>query len=401
MTILKDVMPDWAVESSGISTSALERGIENFASSGFLNLERGEDFFDGSTLDLLGEGGVHFLGDLLGLPGVDRTLARNYAQDSVAYAPKPKFLFKAEVIFDDSVSQYFDTDFVFTLKAMDRPSYDFEYDEVNMYNFRTKILRTVRANPINMVFYDDTQNKSFQFFETYRKIYSPISTMNATQAAQYEKSGMNFTSTDPNNTNAFSAASSILPGGAKNAIKEIRLYQVFGHGSYANVFSFINPKIDRMELDSLDMEDSDASIVNFSFLYDGLNVKSGRIGQVDGEDGIPTIGKMWGQKDLVGGSFENDYPNRKALNDQYQEDFPLTGPVPQGEDDSTFLGRITDIIGQEAGSYLGKYARGEVNRLLKEKTGLSGNVLQAASGRLGKTAQTVAGDAVNFIFGNK
>ncbi len=100
-----------------------------------------------------------------------------------SFRPKLKFLFKVEFIFTDAAkAQYRDilsgagaNDFTFMIKAVDRPKVDFEYEEdVNMYNFRTKVLKKIRHRDLTITFMDDVGNRVFNFFRVLMMIHSPI-----------------------------------------------------------------------------------------------------------------------------------------------------------------------------------------------------------------------------------
>lgn len=68
--------------------------------------------------------------------------------------PRLKFLFKVTFRFDPDVLIYLGSligrdpstlqrELTFTIRSIDKPKFDFEYEEVNMYNFRTKVLKRV------------------------------------------------------------------------------------------------------------------------------------------------------------------------------------------------------------------------------------------------------------------
>ena len=60
-----------------------------------------------------------------------------YATDLIFLAPKHKFMFVVEFIFSAPYQADFaDADFAFVIKRTTRPSINFEYEDINYYNFR-------------------------------------------------------------------------------------------------------------------------------------------------------------------------------------------------------------------------------------------------------------------------
>lgn len=193
-----------------------------------------------------------------------------YAESLIKYAPKNRFLFKVEFVFEGNFT--FNREFMYVVKAIDKPKVTFEYEEINMYNFKTRVLKSVRHEPLTMTFHDDIQNKVVDFFNEYRKAYSPVSKMHVNQKSTYEDSGMDFGTGEEQSG---SASSGLLPGGkSKGILSHIVLTHVFAHGSAQNRFTFINPKIDQFDFDNVDHDTSDPNSLTVSFSYDGLYVDS-------------------------------------------------------------------------------------------------------------------------------
>lgn len=192
-----------------------------------------------------------------------------YAESLLKFAPKNKFLFKVEFVFEGSFS--FNREFMYVVKSVDRPKVAFEYEEVNMYNFKTKVLRSVKHEALGLVFHDDIQNKVLDFFNEYRKLYSPVSKMHVNQKSMYEESGMDF---GPNNHDkqSGSASTGALPHNRKGVLSHMILTQVFAHGSAQTRFTFINPRIEQFDFDNVDSDTSDPNTLSINFSYDGLYV---------------------------------------------------------------------------------------------------------------------------------
>jgi hypothetical protein len=221
------------------------------------------------------------------------------------YRPKFKFMFKVNFVFTNEARAIFKSlssadpnDFTFMVKTVERPKITFEYeDDVNMYNFRTKVLRKIQHQDLSLTFLDDVGNRVFDFVRTLMMIQSPITrrqlARDGTLAAPNIQSiksgsGMEFdtsisgSSTDTANRAAFN--SSITSFG--NPIAAIRVQQIFANPSYdlANVaqmvsFDFMNPRIVTFDMGDMSYEDTNPTEVSMTFHYDWLEmVKVGTLG---------------------------------------------------------------------------------------------------------------------------
>lgn len=215
----------------------------------------------------------------------------NYGSDMIEYAPKFRFLFKVRFVFNSPYNHAFSEEFCYVIKQMDRPTVNFEYDEVNMYNYRTKVLRTIKHDPLTITFHDDIKNKVLAFLNAYRTAYSPISNLGPPQKELFEVSGMNFPT--PGSPLHYSGASGLLAANQINILSHIVLYQYFAHGGRANVFTFTNPKIESFQLDNLDMESSEGNSCTLNFSYDALAIDDEIV------HGNP---QPWGKQDILGNS---------------------------------------------------------------------------------------------------
>jgi hypothetical protein len=211
----------------------------------------------------------------------------------INYAPKYKFLFKVKFIFNSGydISDFGDREFMYVIKKIDKPKVKWNYENVNMYNFRTKVLKSIEHENINMEFHDDIQNKVLTFFNAYRLAYSPISRLNPSQEPQFETNGMNF----KQQQNLSASMSSLLQKN-KNVLKGITLAQIFANGTSANYFNFVNPRIESFDFDDTSHEDSSSGgLMSVSFSYDALVVSS--------ENNLrSTPLYSWGNNDMNGNS---------------------------------------------------------------------------------------------------
>jgi len=205
----------------------------------------------------------------------------NYATELIAYAPKYKYLFIVELEWKPSYAQQMkDIQAAFVIKNSTRPNVNVEYEDINMYNFRTSVPRRVTYQPMTMRFYDDNRNQSMIFWNAYLKAVSPISNMNF--PGMFDESGMGFDSLNSASAYGFSThnySASYGPTNTpteKNILAQINLYHIYKQGQLRNVYRFYNPKIENLVLDDVDMSDgSNGNEVEITFKYDALNVSTG------------------------------------------------------------------------------------------------------------------------------
>ena len=220
-----------------------------------------------------------------------------YAMDLINYQPKHRFLFK--VIFDTYDSQNFNnllggtshdkSAFQYVIKHIDKPTISFEYEDVNYYNFRTKVLKFIRHDALSMTMIDDINNTFHNFFTGYMKSHSPISkTYNVQTQASYDELKSNgFQFNDLNGSNGVdSAIRGVLPNNNYNILSSIRIFQYFAQGTKVNVFRFINPRIIDFNFEEASHEGSDqGNHCTIRFDYDALFLEPTK--QVSGEADYP------------------------------------------------------------------------------------------------------------------
>ncbi len=185
------------------------------------------------------------------------------------HAPKTKFLFVVQFNFvDSSVASIFNNDekmTAFLVKTALRPTVKFDYEDINLYNFRTKLLKKTEYDPMTLSFYDDGQNNVGRFYSKYISMTSPVSRIS--NASIYETNGMNFS--DPAN---LSASTGPLINNTKTIFSNVNLYHIYDWGRRMTVYSFINPRIISLTPSELDMSSNEPSELHLQFNYDGLFV---------------------------------------------------------------------------------------------------------------------------------
>lgn len=322
------------------------------------------------------------LASAVGLNNLDNVLGNKhewqspkYAADLVQYAPKHRFIFKVKFIFNEPYSTAINREFMYVVKEVDKPTVHFEYEEVNMYNFKTKVLKSIKHESLNMSFHDDIQNKVLDFFNAYRRAYSPISNLTHDQAAVFEDSGMNFY--EPGTGGINSGSMGLLANGNKNILKYIEVIQVYAHGTRQNTFVFTNPKIESFDFDNLSMESSEGNSLAVQFAYDALYVSD--------EATVGTPAPAWGASDILG---NQEVGSRNQFGNQTMGDDNAIGKRPEGGALSGFadaLGKpisaITSAFGdiQKTAKGVISSATSEIDKLTKSTLGAVTPVINQAT----------------------
>lgn len=199
-----------------------------------------------------------------------------YAADlsSSTFAPKHRFLFKVHFHFNAPyVGGPENHLFSYLIKEISRPKISFDYQDVNMYNFRTKVMTNVKHDSMSMTFYDDIGNSVQDFFNYYQRAHSPISRTNTeTASAQFETSGMDFKNANSSTGigGGYSAAMGSLNDNAINVLHFIELEQYFAHGTQRNIYKFINPRIESFDFDDATVDGQELHSVKVNFNYDAI-----------------------------------------------------------------------------------------------------------------------------------
>ena len=237
------------------------------------------------------------------------------------FRPKLKFLFRVEFLFQDGVLEKFgraewQRNFTFLIKSVDRPKVDFEYEDINQYNFRTKVLRQIKHRELTMTFVDDVGNNVYEFFRFMMMVHSPITrrSINATQNIADTKvtyaagSGMEFSEPfkDPNDF----AHRGVVDTDIGNAIQAIKVTQFFldpsqklENSTKQVSFFFINPRVVSFDLDDVNHEVSDPNLFTMQFDYDFMVMSNmDALENLPPEKQLPPVGSAPGDAGPVSGS---------------------------------------------------------------------------------------------------
>lgn len=216
--------------------------------------------------------------------------ASPYAMDLVTRAPKYKFNFVVQFIFNAGYESLSDLDFAFVVKKSTRPNIRWEAQDVNYYNYRSKFITKTTFEDMQMSFHDEigtgetgdaqTGNTLVRFFKAYMQAMSPITAVESWSAlSNAEQDGMDFTWDKVTegvivypNTASFTS----LQPQQKTLIQEIRLFHVYNGGRMMDTYQFMNPRITNLTLDELDMSaGNDGSEGQLSFAYDSVYLQTG------------------------------------------------------------------------------------------------------------------------------
>lgn len=216
-----------------------------------------------------------------------------WAADLDPAMPKYKFLFAIQIKFN---APYLGGDGGGTLtrqlslvaKKATRPGISYDMDDVNYYNFRTKVVTKSEFEEMTLTFYDDSRNSAQAVMAGYMSALSPI--VNASVDGLFEQQGMlggqashtiNSTSGQGASPMSFtqpymrnnSGSTGPLKSSLNTVIKEIKLFQIYDNGRHVNIHTFVNPRIKSFGLDDLDMSSSEISTVEMKFVYESLRTE--------------------------------------------------------------------------------------------------------------------------------
>jgi len=216
----------------------------------------------------------------------------NYAQDYVDIFGGPKFPWKYAVKFDynPTYQQIGDLPAAFMVKSCDRPQVEYDTEDVNYYNYRSKLIKKTSFKPISMSFYDDQLSSVLAFINTYMQIMIPITNISKDTTSQgiYDGKDINglINSFDRSNqhngkktapelpVHNNAASLSIMDDSTvtQSILSQITIYHFTHGGAFCDVYRLINPKIIDMQLDQLNNATNDASAITVTWAYDNINI---------------------------------------------------------------------------------------------------------------------------------
>jgi len=195
----------------------------------------------------------------------------------------------------------------FAVRQASRPNPTVIYQDINQYNYRSKVATKVDYGSMQITMYDDVENFAHTMYEVYLKSISPIANIRKEQAnllSTYKEGGGNGPKNKAFNSNGVLDGENERLGGGTGSIGPLPpgIGQESGiienicirHWSYALQerrgdesgedvpqiqyveYQFLNPKVLNMTLDELDMGQSDVNTVMMNFTYDSVFIDAPR-----------------------------------------------------------------------------------------------------------------------------
>lgn len=206
-------------------------------------------------------------------PNGDR---ESYAQLLAKWHPKLPFLFIVQFEFNSAfkgLAQQNTVEFAVMVNKCDRPGYQINHDEVNMYNFKTHVPKSVTFPPIKMQFLDDVTSATMNFLIGYMRLISPITGLstddsrNRLEQGSFDYAQQSLSSSYFFSDNESSTSISIL--------KNINIYHVTNGGKNMDKYTLIRPRIQEINFSDLTMETTSASVADLTINFDSVYTEPG------------------------------------------------------------------------------------------------------------------------------
>ena len=239
--------------------------------------------------------------ELAGLAKSGEFNVRAPSLSNVQIPPKQRFLFQVEFYLNPKVLAEVSSEvssevlkkFGFFVKQVDRPKVEYTYEDVNMYNFRTRVLTKVTHMPLNINMWDDARNTVGEFVNLYRKAYSASARQETINGGDIEKSGFAFSQGILNTSRDYSARSA-LPGNAKYFLEKVVVKQIYSTHSTAQSspysmteYVFFNPVLKNFDFDDVNHETSESNGISMQFDYDTLYVNDYEVAKIYKDTELP------------------------------------------------------------------------------------------------------------------
>lgn len=209
--------------------------------------------------------------------------------------PKYKFLYTVSFEFGEHLAQSMRThgggwtnnlaSNSFPCKNVTRPNVNVSYVDVNSYNYRYKVATKVDYGTVTITAYDDNKNTVHRMVTSYLDAISPIMGKESGSSYYMKDSMQDWASLGP------------LPHEEVDGI--IRTMRVYHHVNANNsdlttdrkwvAYDYINPKLQLISMDELDMSVSDVSTISLTFVYDSVYIHN----NFDTRQGNVTTSEEW------------------------------------------------------------------------------------------------------------
>lgn len=160
----------------------------------------------------------------------------------------------------------------FGVKQFTRPNVNIVYEDINYYNFMTKVATKVDYGVITITLYDDINNRAHDIFKNYMEYISPLTRTSGNYPGGLDQKGMEYSG------DAYSSTLGTLDNNDRHGpIQKIKVRHfhrsVLNKNEYTD-YEFFNPKIQNAVLDELDATQSDVSTITLTFVYDTYTIQS-------------------------------------------------------------------------------------------------------------------------------
>ena len=182
-------------------------------------------------------------------------------------APKLKFIFTVEFGFR-GINPHKGTKDLQTieydLKSATRPNISVNQEDVNYYNYRTKVATRVSFGTVRLSMYEDSLNVANGLIWDYIKAISPI-----TRQPQLSIS----TEGESVSPDTASTIGPLTDTDGPIAWMKVHHHYTQNGQNKVTTYTYGNPKIENVDIDELDMSSNEASTVNITFTVDSVNVE--------------------------------------------------------------------------------------------------------------------------------
>lgn len=332
-----------------------------------------------------------------------------YSVDLDTMGVKQKFLFAVEFEFSEQFKTSLGSlDFPFMVKACERPSVVFDYEDINLYSYRTKVVKRTQYNPLTMRFNEDGLSQVTSFYQQYLKAMSPIANVSAPHLFETDgqETGMSY---NYDNNHLKVAPGTAGQGDApvwhygasvgplndeianlelgtkqqhindRHVLQSIKIYHIYrnrrhDHGTRMDVYKLLNPRITEMHLDELNMEESEKTEASFTFDFDSVFTMT----NVPAETGVPDYASNLAHISSLG---RNGLQNKYRLNTSNNYDDGIYDDFTPERPQSGFLSKVLGPFqNTAAGQILNGVTQGGISGIVEDAQGLKSKVTASATG---------------------
>lgn len=307
-----------------------------------------------------------------------------YGLANSQFRPKLRFMFYVDFLlkseFSELANEKWARNMSFMAKAVDRPKLTVEYEEINQYNFRTKVMKSSKYDDGSITFYDDSDNSVLDFFRFVLTLIHPITRRSNSMSSDLSTGdftlltghGMSF-SGDNYDTNDFSHRGVINTdnGQVFQVIKVTQTYVVpTGEQSARQIsYLYVNPMITSIEMSELSSEDSSNTCeITLKFSYDAVIVPNTEELQ-DPRNPMPPVGNIPSDYSIAAGTKFTGFSPNKASNFNVGGELPTSifrtasSPSSGGYLASSFIPGLSSQVNLNLGGGTGNDPMNQVQQL--------------------------------------